>query len=353
MESILKPKYVFLFFKRNLLSLIFILFIVFLILFSNSNLYAVKSGLSLWVNNVIPSLLPFFIATELLSTTNIIYKLGELLNFLMRPLFNVPGIGCYAFLMGIISGYPIGAKIVSSFKDNNLCTDVEAERLIAFTNNSGPLFIIGAVGISLFGNTLIGFLLFITHILACISVAFIFRFWKCKNDSCINKTMSNCFQKSKANFYNLGEILSESIFKSIKTIFLIGGFIVLFSVILSILEKSGVLKSLSKLIYPTFNILGINDIRFCTGFLSGLIEITNGLKLICLIPSKQISINLILASFILGFGGISILLQVLSITSKSNISIKPYFIGKLLQGLLAAFYTFILINVFPIFNFNL
>ena len=63
----------------------------------------------------------------------------------MRPLFNVPGEGAFAFLMGLISGYPVGAKIVTDLKDNNLCTTEEAERMLCFTNNSGPLFIIGTV----------------------------------------------------------------------------------------------------------------------------------------------------------------------------------------------------------------
>ncbi len=65
------------------------------------------------------------------------------------------GIGAYAFIMGIISGYPVGAKIVTEFRKNGDCSRAEAERLLAFTNNSGPLFIIGTVGISMFGNTLI------------------------------------------------------------------------------------------------------------------------------------------------------------------------------------------------------
>lgn len=87
-------------------------------------------------------------------------------------------VGAYAMLMGIISGYPIGAKIVTNFRENGMCSKEECERLLAFTNNSGPLFIIGTVGISLFGNSLIGVLLFITHLLACLTVGFIFRFWK-------------------------------------------------------------------------------------------------------------------------------------------------------------------------------
>lgn len=107
---------------------------------------AAQSGLTLFANSVLPSLLPFFIATELLCHTNIIHYLGRCLNGIMRPLFNVPGEGSFAFLMGIISGYPTGAKIVSNLKEKKICNTEECERLIAFTNNSGPLFIVGTVG---------------------------------------------------------------------------------------------------------------------------------------------------------------------------------------------------------------
>ena len=93
------------------------LFILFLLVFSKNNLIAAKSGLSLWANSVLPSLLPFFIATELLGYTNIVPLCGKLLNKLMRPIFNVPGEGAFALLMGIISGYPVGAKIVANLKE--------------------------------------------------------------------------------------------------------------------------------------------------------------------------------------------------------------------------------------------
>ena len=71
------------------------------------------------------------------------------------------------------------------------------------------------------------------------------------------------------------------------------------------------------------------------------------------IASKKLSINIIISAFLLGFGGISVLLQVWSITSKTDLSIKPYLYGKLLQGIFAAFYTYIFINVIPFFNFDL
>ena len=81
--------------------------------------------------------------------------------------------------------------------------------------------------------------------------------------------------------------------------------------------------------------------------------VTNGINVISGIPCKKLSINLIFTSFLLGFGGISVLLQVLSITSKTDLSIKPYIYGKLLQGIFASFYTYILINIIPFFNFDI
>ena len=145
--------------KQLLFPLILITFIICFIIFSNSNLSAAKNGLVLWANSVVPVLFPFFVATELLSHTNFTYYLGKILNRFMKPLFNIRGEGSFAFIMGIISGYPIGAKIAANFRENNICSKEECERLLSFTNNSGPLFIIGTVGISLFGNSTIGYLL--------------------------------------------------------------------------------------------------------------------------------------------------------------------------------------------------
>ena len=213
--------------KRNSLTILFALFLIFLIAFSKQNLTAAKDGLTLWATCVVPSLFPFFIATELLNYTNITSIFGKFLSPLMRPLFNIPGEGAYAFIMGIISGYPVGAKIVTDFYKNGICTKNEAERMLAFTNNSGPLFIIGTVGILMYRNTIIGILLFITHILSSLSVGFLFRFWK-KNEIISEKNVykqkSNNPQLSAPQISDLGKILTESISSSIHSILIIGRF---------------------------------------------------------------------------------------------------------------------------------
>lgn len=349
----MRKKHIYIFkIKELILPFILISFTICLVIFSNNNLSAAKSGLVLWANSIVPSLFPFFVATELLSHTNFTYYLGRILNRFMKPLFNVRGEGSFAFIMGIISGYPIGAKIAANFRENNICSKEECERLLSFTNNSGPLFIIGTVGISMFGNSTIGFLLLITHLLASITVGFIFRFWKYNTKYTSVKNSSYVNSKDSISLSNIGGIIGNSISSSINTILLIGGFVVLFSVIISILQTSQLLDILSDCIKPLFSLLNIPD-EFSTGLISGILELTNGLSIVCNIPAKKLSINIVITSFLLGLGGISILLQVWSTIAKTDLSIKTYILGKLLHACFSAFYTFIFLQNFTFLNFDL
>ena len=338
--------------RKNILSIIFFLFTICLILFSTSNVQATKLGLKLWANSVVPSLLPFFIAVELLSYTNIPNIFQRFFTPIMKPFFNISGSGAFAIIMGWLSGYPVGAKIAVNLRENNICSKEECERLLSFTNNSGPLFIIGTCGISLFGNSMIGILLLITHLLGSLTVGYLFKFWKKSSNTFKNYKTSYLENKlQNISFSNLGEVLSTSIKSAINTILMIGGFVVLFSVIISILNSSklvDIINLISNPICAKFNI----PIQLISSFLTGILEITNGINLISAIKLKNISINIITSSFLLGLGGISVLLQVLSIVSKSDLSIKPYIIGKLLHAIFSAIYTCLLIYLFPIFNFN-
>lgn len=330
-----KTRFIILKLERILLPACIYAFTIFLVLFSSDNLSAAKSGLSLWVSSVIPSLLPFFIATELLSYTNIVSILGRFLNKIMRPLFNVPGEGSFALIMGILSGYPVGAKIVSNFKSQGICTIPECERLLAFTNNSGPLFIIGTVGVSLFSSSKVGFQLFLVHFLSCICVGFLFRWWKPEKKHLRSSSLgAQAHQYIKFN--NLGAILSKSIQNAISSVVMIGGFVILFSVIISMLNSSGILILVCKFLEPLANIFGLPT-KYIPDILIGLIEVTNGVKLV------SNSGNLIICSFLLGFGGISVMLQVLSITSKAGISIKPYILGKFLQACFSVIFMWLIL----------
>ena len=344
--------------KEKSISIIFILYLFFLVFFTKSNFNAAKKGITLWANNVVPSLFPFFVAVELLKHTNLIYFLSIKLDKYMKPIFNLPGVASFPFVMGLISGYPVGAKIVSDLYSNNLCTQKEAERMLAFTNNSGPLFIIGTVGCSFYSNTSIGILLLISHILSSICVGIILGIIS-RIKSATNKFTANSRQSASVNNFSsllqddiriadLGGILGSAIVSAIKSILMIGGFVTIFSVILSILNNTKILTIIS---YFISNIFHINP-DYIVGLLTGFLEFTNGLYKISTINNKMLSINLILSSFIIGFGGISVTLQVLNIISKNKLSIKTYIFGKLLHGTISALFTFLILSI-PIFSLNL
>lgn len=338
--------------KRNILPIIFVFIAFCLVIFSRTNLSAAKNGLTLWATCVVPSLFPFFVITNLLSRTKVVSVFGKLLDKFMRPLFNVPGIGGFAFVMGLISGYPVGAKVVSDFRENGLVTKDEGERLLAFTNNSGPLFILSSVGISLFGDTKTGLLLLCTHILSCITVGVILSRFSKKADEEFRVRKKINQIANNVNLKNLGEALGNSINNAIFTILTIGGFVVIFSVIISILNNINALNFFSKFLNPILAFIDF-DFNLANPLLSGIIELTNGVNLIANVHIKAISQNIILCAFLLGFGGFSVLLQVFSIVSKTDLSMKKYLIGKLLQGFIASIYTFLALKFMPFINLDI
>lgn len=324
--------------KKYFFTVLCLVFILTLIIFSDTNLEAAKYGLALWTTSVVPSLFPFFVATELLCNTNIIYIAGKYLKNIIGKLFNVPGEGAIALMIGIICGYPAGAKVIVNLKEREVLTKEEAERLLAFTNNSGPLFILGTIGISFLNNKKIGYILLFTHIVACLTVGYIFRSWKKDKQRIWNIYKTDSLKKNMS-ISEFGEILGMSIKKSIGTILNIGGFIVIFSVIISILETSHIFD----IITSFTNKLGFQG-EIIVGILKGILELTNGAKAVSVLGSSNL--NIAILAFIIGFGGISVMLQVYSIIAKEKISIKPYIYGKLLQGILAFSYTLIFLTLF-------
>ncbi len=112
-----------------------------LIVFSEQGYHATVAAMRLFFDVVFPSLLPFFIFSDVLLSTGMVHYLGVLFEPLMRPLFNVPGIGSFVFSMGLAAGYPMDAVLTAKFRKQGLCTKTEGERLLAFTNSAEPVFI--------------------------------------------------------------------------------------------------------------------------------------------------------------------------------------------------------------------
>lgn len=183
----------------------------------------------------------------------------------------------------------------------------------------------------MYNNKSLGYKLLLVHILSSIIVGILFRFWKYSKSESSKKSVTFMSNNSLIKLSNLGEILTDAIKTSISSLLLICGFIVIFSIIVSMLEQTNIFDIFTNL----FNLLNIPP-DASKSILTGIIEMTNGINLSCKISSDFSVLSIMITSFLLGFGGLSIMMQIYSIISKESISIKPYFYGKVLQGLLSS-----------------
>ena len=110
-----------------------------LVIYPQAAVQAAKDGLSLFLNVVFASLLPFFILSDIMLGLGVVHFIGVLFEPLMRPLFNVPGEGAFALSMGLGAGYPMDAVITGKFRRANLCSQVEGEPMVAFSNTADPI----------------------------------------------------------------------------------------------------------------------------------------------------------------------------------------------------------------------
>ncbi|AYA75306.1 sporulation integral membrane protein YlbJ [Bacillus sp. Y1] len=336
--------------KTVVLALSVTLMAISLIAFPQESVDASIRGLDMWWEIVFPSLLPFFIVSEMLIGFGVVKFIGVLLEPLMRPLFKVPGVGGFVWAMGMASGYPSGAKLTARLRQEGQLTKVEAERLVSFTNCSNPLFIFGAVSIGFFGNAKLGFLLALAHYLGNISVGLIMRFYG--NDTeekkrtkeqkfSITLALRELHRTRLKEQRPLGRMLGDAVMSSVQTLLMIGGFIILFSVINKLLFHLHITAFLGQFVEFILVSLHLPDV-LSIPYISGLFEITLGSQLTSQVQEATLMQQAIITSFILAFSGFSVQAQVASITSQTDIAFKPFFIARIMHGFFAAIYAFLL-----------
>ena len=322
--------------SQIILSIILILIMLALLFDPNTYMTATLNGISIWFNNVLPALFPFFFLTKLLTSLNVLDKLSVFLKKPMSYLFHCPGVSGFIYIMSIISGYPVGAKLNSELYLNKSITKDELVRINSFTSTSGPLFIIGSVGVGMFISHTAGIIILISHLIGALLNGLLYRnygYHKCH-------TQHSNIPK---NTTSMDKLLSDSVYNSITSILVVGAYIALCSVFIEVLINFHILDILS----VPFNLLGINP-SITTGILTGIVEMTRG----CLELSGYISTNLnlvvILATALISFGGISINLQAITFLSKCNISIPFYFFQKLTQTILSVVVCILILLLFPL-----
>ena len=302
--------------------------LTFIIFFCNSDIAIeyMKKGLKLCATSVIPSLFPFMVISELIVKSSLSYKIGGVLKYPMKSLFGVSEAGGCAFLLGILCGFPIGAKSAISMYDSGAIDKDELERLLCFSNNPGAAFIISTVGISLFGNRRVGLLLYVCIILSSITVGI------CSN-AFLGKTKKEPLHRAYvcAPHKDTVSVFTSAVSSSAISMLTVCAYVVFFSSLVGCISSS--LHSLS---LPT---------AICA-LVFGFFEMTSGVN--AATEVKNIELSLILCALFTAWSGFSVHFQIMTICSGRSISFKKYFVAKAIQGLICALFMDISLHfIFP------
>lgn len=283
--------------------------IYFMITASNKVIESVNFSISIWKDNLFPTLFPFFVVSSLLLNYGFVDILGNLLSKPMNKLFHLPGCCGFVLAISLVSGFPSGAKYTKDLVENNLITIKQAERLLTFTHYSNPLFILGMIGSILLNNQKLAYLIMIAHIVSGLLVGIIFReknYYSCENMQ----------KKSNKTSKTFGQLLTDSIMSSLNTMFLLLGIVTIFLIISTIIK----------------NIVSLPPIL--STIVSGILEMTQGVKLASLMQTSEL-IKIIIITGIISFGGLSVHMQVLGIISEQKIRYKYFFLARIIHSILA------------------
>ncbi len=298
-----------------------------LITASSSVIGHAARGLRLCGELIVPALFPFFVLSLLLARLGFPQLLGRLLSPLARRLFGVSGPGVTALFIGLTGGYPMGAAYLAELAEQGQLSSEEAERLLGFCNNSGPSFLVGAIGAGVFGSVRVGLLLYLSHALAALLAGLLLR----GRQGALPAEIV-----SSPPVLSFSRAFSESVRDAVPAILSVCGFVVLFTVFTGLLDANGFLDAIG-LRLTALPGLSLPQAR---AMLLGFWELGSGVgALRGLSPSPG---NLAIAAGMVGWGGVSVHLQTLASLCELPVRSGRHLLGRLLSAALGALLVWLL-----------
>lgn len=305
---------------------------------------ASTAGAKLWWEVVFPSLLPFFICAKLLMALGVVQFLGVLVEGLMRPLFAVPGPGAFVMLMGFGSSYPMASILATDLLRRGECTVAEAERMVTYFTTADPLFLSGAVAVGMLSRPDLAPVLVGSHYVAALVVALAAarlapaaaRTWKEPPWPSPVRAGAALLESRRRDGRPFGRILGDAVQESVNTLLIIGGLIMLFSVLAAILDQVGLFSPLAHLAGAIVAPLGLPAV---TGraVAMGVFEVTIGARAAAGLAAP-VDLQVVAIAFIMAWGGFSIHAQVASIVQGTGIRLGPVLLARAAQAALAALF---------------
>ena len=288
---------------------------------------------------LLPSLYPYFVLSSLFLSMGWAKALERPLAPVMRALFGLPGVCAGPFLLGLTGGYPIGAKSAAALYASGQCSKRQCIQLLTFCNNSGPAFLVGAVGAGIFGDTRAGLLLYFAHVLAAVAAGMLSRlFFKPEKGG---KAETPAFSPPR-----FSAAFSAAAVQALSSVGTIAAFVLLFAVLTALLRACGALTLLTDALSALLTPFGASP-ALSQALVGGFFEITAGISALDA-AAGGFCARMTAAALILGWGGVSVHAQVLALILPSKLPMKPCLAGKAIHALFCAALTRALCALFPL-----
>lgn len=272
-----------------------------------------SEGISICLNKVIPSLLPYIIGTKILSS--LLLKLQKSAHSALK--FRV---SFWALLLGLLSGFPNGAILAASFYKNGSLSKRDAEILISCSNCISPAFCISVFGSDILNGSLFGFMTFISLFIVNITLYIIQRN-NTHYDIKINQDI-NC----KSNL----SVITSSITEGMMTVINICAFVIYFMCFASIVQA---------ILY----FIGFKN-SIITATITSLIEITCGIQEL---RELRYGTRFLIGNAVMGFGGLSAIMQVISVCNEVGLSARRFVFTKIVSVLAVPSVSLLLLFFMP------
>lgn len=318
--------------KRKICAAVIGCLILVFFLFPRIVSEAATGGLLLWFQVVLPALLPFLILSSVILELKLSDTVSRLLYPIFHRFFGISQAGCYPVVIGILSGYPLGAATVAEMLHRGRISQKEAQYILHFCNNASPMFLIEFIGvISLQWKQPL--LVIILIYLAAWTNAGLERFFLHNKNPGRQLFMGDSGYR-KADLQAQGElslieILDESILHGFTVLAKVGGYIILFSILAALMEYLLPFQPEIKAV------------------IAGVLEITSGAEKIAG-ASFSAEVRMLLLIACSAFGGLSSVAQSASVLTGTGLSLRRYIFAKLRQALIAAGYMVLVISLFGI-----
>ncbi len=308
------------------------LFLILIITQPISALNGAKTGLLLWFNTVLPTLLPFIILSNFIIRFQVTDYICKIFSPVLKRIFRISDIGCYPIIIGILSGYPMGAKTCSDLIKEGLLDKEEGQYIMILVGNASYMFLTSFLAVSSLAipgrKYQILALIYLSSIISASLYRILIRAQRKKHIILPNSSsvsIAECVEETPLSMTTVDHCILDGF----TTITKVGGYIIMFSVLTQVL--SGLLET-------------FGPIRF---LLLGSLEITIGIYLVAS-STLAITKKIVLTITITSFGGFSSLAQIGSVIENSGLSLKSYLCFKIINCFIAFLLSILYVLLFNI-----